>query len=234
LPRRRPLPSINGSNDFKIRIIIITLSLGPQVFGLSFQIVARCDGSEDLKFYFGKSSPEVEEAKKAYENPLMAMAHQTQIDRKTAWSKGFIWLAPQGSIQTEWPASPGEFPDWKKDYQLYAILLHEIDMFSAVIISAHDHARKHRILLKVVDSNLSWANYGHDYLFHINQQRMILPPVEQMYDFPGKLGFILTIIRIIRSAEDVFTLLTGRKPIRSDTRAFTLQKSLYEPALVEL
>jgi len=82
--------------------------------------------------------------------------------------------------------------------------------------------------LKVVDSNLSWANYGHDYLFHINQQRMILPPVEQMYDFPGKLGFHSDNYSHHSSAEDVFTLLTGRKPIGPIRARLPLQKSLYD------
>jgi hypothetical protein len=79
-----------------------------------------CDGSEDLKLYFGVSNAETEEVRKHYTNPV-SFAHRESYDAKAGWGKGLIWFALPGSV--------GPFAshlDWNKPGALHLILLHEL------------------------------------------------------------------------------------------------------------
>jgi hypothetical protein len=97
------------------------------VFHLS--IMVSCDGSEDLKIYFGGTNEEIEKAKAKYSNPT-GLAQRTQYDLNTAWGKGFIWIAPPAvSNYTD-----KLFPNWSVPDNLGAILLHE---FGHVLGCAH-------------------------------------------------------------------------------------------------
>jgi hypothetical protein len=79
-----------------------------------------CDGTEDLKFYFGITSKEVDRAKKKYSNPA-EMAERTEFDTSATWGKGFIWIG------SKWDDLSGAFGnDWDKGNNLLGALLHEI------------------------------------------------------------------------------------------------------------
>ena len=86
------------------------------------QIVARaeylstCNGTEDLKIYFGGTSPEVEKAKADFNDPL-GFAHLNSFDDSQQWGKGFIWIR-SGSTRT------GD-ADWNLPFKLRALLTHE-------------------------------------------------------------------------------------------------------------
>jgi hypothetical protein len=80
-----------------------------------------CDGSEDLKFYFGVSDAETDRAKQAeFENPV-AFSHRRTYDMRSGWGDGFVWVAPQASV----PAY-SSLPDWRVPNALNGILLHEM------------------------------------------------------------------------------------------------------------
>ncbi|MGZ3693350.1 MAG: hypothetical protein ACXWQO_04040 [Bdellovibrionota bacterium] len=57
----------------------------------------HCDGTEDLKIYYGVENESVREAKKLYDNPA-AFAHLESYDEQTGQGKGFIWIARSPEI----------------------------------------------------------------------------------------------------------------------------------------
>jgi hypothetical protein len=90
----------------------------PVRFGLDPSFLSACDGTEDLRFYLGTTSDEVERHRQAYENPV-AFAARTRLG--DAWGGGFIWVAQPGSVVPE-----RGFPDWRRPNRLLGILLHEL------------------------------------------------------------------------------------------------------------
>lgn len=83
-----------------------------------YRELAHCDGTEDLKFYLGGSSAEVEAAKSRFTHPV-SFAYRTAYEKKAGWGKGFIWVAPQDTAFIK-------LPDWHKPFALYGMLLHEM------------------------------------------------------------------------------------------------------------
>lgn len=57
------------------------------------QLMGFCNGTEDLRIYFGGRSQEVNSALKQYRRP-MGFAHRSYLDPRGEWSKGFIWVHP--------------------------------------------------------------------------------------------------------------------------------------------
>lgn len=93
-----------------------------QASKLSFK--ERCDGSEDLKFYFGTSAPEVEQYKAKLSNPL-AFAQKTQAMVTDFWSKGFVWFAESATYPNDAGTAPTVI-DWSAPNELEGMLIHEI------------------------------------------------------------------------------------------------------------
>lgn len=87
--------------------------VGRPSFNLAF--LNRCDGSEDLRFYLGMTSPEVEAEKRYYRAPY-AFSRRTAFKIKEYWGKGFVWVRNGGN----------GFPNWKSPGQLDAFIRHEI------------------------------------------------------------------------------------------------------------
>jgi hypothetical protein len=77
-----------------------------------------CDGTEDLKFFFGVDDPKVQAAKDEYYEPL-AFAHKETNGPQT-WGKGFVWLANDSEAQKLLGS------DWSPSYVLQGILIHEL------------------------------------------------------------------------------------------------------------
>lgn len=93
----------------------LRLALVPQFHG-------ACDGSEDLRFYFGVEDDAVRDAKKFFVNPVAFPVRQSfEPGIDGAWSRGFVWIAGQ---RETFPAR--SFPDWTKPGALGAILRHEL------------------------------------------------------------------------------------------------------------
>jgi hypothetical protein len=211
---------------------------------LDYQLIPSCGFGEDIKFYFGSSSAEVETARKGYRNPV-AVAQQTELDKGTARSKGFIWLAPHGSLtkagrETN-PTSTDVFPNWQKDHQLHAILLHEIGhVFGADHIAGTIMSKWISFLIREESIQAKSHQLGTDYLYHINQQRMVLHPVTNSYEFTGRLGNYLFPAEVRPKdsgdtrEEEVFEKLLGRKH-KGPIKAKAFFKSDYDgPSEIKL
>jgi hypothetical protein len=89
-------------------------------FTLQLDFQNACDGSEDLKFYFGTRDESVEQGLKAYVDPV-AMAVRTEYHREQMWARGFVWVAKTGEKN---PVT--NYPDWSGKNRLLGILLHEL------------------------------------------------------------------------------------------------------------
>ncbi|MGK5082378.1 hypothetical protein WDW37_03655 [Bdellovibrionota bacterium FG-1] len=66
--------------------------------------MSQCDGTEDLKFYFGSEDDLTRLVKKQYNHPT-ALAYRQSYDPIAGWGKGLIWVAAQNSLAKG-------FPDW--------------------------------------------------------------------------------------------------------------------------
>jgi hypothetical protein len=96
--------------------------LGPEkiAFPTRSEIHQTCNGSEDLRIYFGVKKSEVSKSLDEFNSPF-AFAQRTSYDSKTGWGSGFIYVAPQGAVD---PAQ--SLPNWSTPNTLLAILTHEI------------------------------------------------------------------------------------------------------------
>lgn len=89
------------------------------------QVEPNCVGDEDLKFYFGTSSPEVVAASSQFTQPLAFSQPTTPYGNH--WRKGFIWVsAPE--VYTD-KIHEKRFPEWsvngKTSDGLHDIIRHE-------------------------------------------------------------------------------------------------------------
>ncbi|RZA03388.1 MAG: hypothetical protein EOP11_16110 [Proteobacteria bacterium] len=87
-------------------------------FSMNLQLARGCRGDEDLSFYLGVNTPQVEKASDEFTNPL-GFARRTAYDEKALWGKGLIWVAPPAAFAKD-------KLDWSQDDRLLGILLHEI------------------------------------------------------------------------------------------------------------
>ncbi len=92
------------------------------VMSTKIQVNEKCTGTEDLTFYFGTEDEQVKKAKQSHNKPF-GIAERLQYDFENSWSKGFIWIANQGSISN---SRATVVPDWTLPYTLHGILLHEV------------------------------------------------------------------------------------------------------------
>lgn len=199
-------------------------------------IEVPCQPGVDLKFYFGHETPEIESARREMRHPL-AFAYETDVDYKLGWRKGYIWVSRAGSHPIEF--SHRFFPDWSDEDQLFAIVLHEVGHVFGV-----DHTEG-TIMDADILGRIAGATESASYLDketkqirrtslrQINQQRMVLFPLDIFFKIHGQLG-----ARILNpkpgekyptaSALAIFEELMGRKAmgdiqaILSGTDAYSL------------
>jgi hypothetical protein len=170
-------------------------------FTLKLEEQPRC-GSEDLRLYFGVTSPEVEAHRSAFDAPL-GFSVRTAYDVRAGWGKGFIWVAAPGSVI----ADEG-YPDWSRKDSLQALLLHE---FGHVLGSAH-------MPLTIMDPALGKRirqHYGAQ-LACIDQENYFIP------DDARSWGHVYQEFGVVGSSSDhrvpgriatIFKTFTGRAPV---------------------
>lgn len=78
---------------------------------------ADCENA-DLTIYAGVTTSEIAKQKAKYQNPL-AFAHQTLKTPSLGWTKGYIWLAREGTVLPQ-------FPNWRQENVLVGVLIHEL------------------------------------------------------------------------------------------------------------
>lgn len=163
-----------------------------------------CDGSEDLKIYFGVSAPEIQPYAHKMQDAL-GFAELVSYDRKQGWGKGFIWIAAQGHLEES-------YPDWSLPYAIEGILLHE---FGHVLGARHQDGT---IMSQEIATYFrKWKSGG----FTDETRRVHLTQVDQLvelaecdgcsFDFVGDTKSLFLENHSPESVEG-FELLTGRRP----------------------
>ena len=75
-----------------------------------------CNGSEDLQFLLGGDNPDSD----SKHEDFVAKTVKNDLQMKEGWSKGLIWIASNGSLETS------TFPSWQKKNHLLSVILHEL------------------------------------------------------------------------------------------------------------
>lgn len=167
-------------------------------FPTAAHLLDQCNGTEDVRFYFGGRSSEIDRARAMHKNPT-AFALRTAYDPVAGWGKGFVWVAPRASVFPEM-----SFPDWSSSDELQAIVLHEI---------GHIYGNGH-VDGTIMDSDLSMllANSPTNLarLNRIDRQRFLTACFDCDLAFPGIFGWKET--GADNSAETTFIRFTGRRP----------------------
>jgi len=171
---------------------------------IDFWTDGDCRQGDGLTVYFGSSNSEIDAAAKKYTNPV-AFAHRQSQDLQKGTSKGFIWIARQGSLD----GGGAIYPDWSQKYNLTGILMHELGHVYGI-----DH-----VPLTIMDSRIAdflKENEGtrKDRLGGIDSYRDLYICVGCPILRPGYLGFSEKEDPAggLHSATSNFHLLTGRSP----------------------
>jgi Putative peptidase family len=64
---------------------------GAPALATHFERQPRCDGTQDLTFYFGAGFPAVEPYRQQLSHPL-GFAHREAYDESRGWGRGFVWI----------------------------------------------------------------------------------------------------------------------------------------------
>ncbi|MBI3558477.1 MAG: hypothetical protein HY074_19580 [Deltaproteobacteria bacterium] len=173
------------------------------LFVTALSFMSQCDGSEDLRFYFGAIDGEVEKAKLGHTEPF-ALTQLTTFDSAKGWGKGFVWIAPPSSISAN-------VPNWSDPLNLTAILLHEVGH-----ILGCSHA-----VGTIMASDLS-RSLKEDYLLEwrdkIEHERELLECTECGGEFTGY------------PREWAFPLLVGRQPIGDESARYIKNDGVRRPS----
>jgi hypothetical protein len=88
------------------------------------QQLAKCDGSEDLKFSLGAQASDDLGPGGSEDPQRIASAVRVSYNTSENWGKGYIWMAARGSIHNG-EVEPS-YPDWTRGQNLEGILMHEL------------------------------------------------------------------------------------------------------------
>lgn len=186
-------------------------------------IFRKCDGEEDLKFYFGSSNLEVERSKADHQDPI-GFANRSSYDVQAEWGKGFVWVALPNAI------SPG-YPNWRAKNNLLGMLLHE---FGHILGCGHVDGT---IMTANIGAVIRSNHNGNDPFFYLR-----LPKVDQDRElveaqknsarqYQGTLRPVIDMGEPPQGEAGTFKIFTGRAPV--GTVSATL-KSIGAPVAVEL
>jgi hypothetical protein len=157
-----------------------------------------CDGTEDIKFYFGGTNEEIRKAKARYLEPI-AFAEKTYYDKVSGVGKGFVWIQPSLT-----PTSNSREIDWKDPFALEGILLHEIGHIMGCSHSEQTIMTKNipELLFTLRFASLQERSRR---LLNIDHERTLF--LNSRNPITGKFGDA----RRPDDSAHLFTVLTGRK-----------------------
>jgi hypothetical protein len=188
----------------------------------------NCSGNEDLTFYFGIKNSEVNAATAKYNNPV-ALAVRTQYDLETGWGRGFIWVAPPGSIKGREINEVVPFPNWTHEGNLEGIILHELghvfgcEHVPYTIMDELMYQRLHRDYTAVTANGQTTISYKPvtkeriESLTSIDNDKELSVCITCDISYVGRLGYYHETVsengtEIIENQSKNFEVLFGSKP----------------------
>lgn len=82
--------------------------------------LAECNGSENVRFFFGADSELIRKRKKSYSKPL-SLSFLTKSDQNDKDDQGTVWITKPGSYPIK---TDEKFPNWNQEFRLQAYLIH--------------------------------------------------------------------------------------------------------------
>ncbi len=164
---------------------------GHDIYATQLELLTNCDGSEDLKVYFGAKDARVLAAKAKYVKPYGFVERTSGPDQD--WGKGFMYIAT--------PAEIAPSPAWTTGSHLLGILLHE-----AGHILGNSHLDG-TVMAADIGEHLKYSNERDYRLEGIDGDRELRTCIECGRTYEGMLVYGNTY-----SAETAFTTLTGKAP----------------------
>ena len=150
-------------------------------------LMSSCNGSENIKFYFGIEDELVTNLKKNYFNPT-AFSFRNEYDSYSGKGKGLIWLAKRGALGQH----KGSYPDWSLPNRVLGVLLHELGHFYGVghIEGTIMQENMFGLLLKPewTSEEQEVIEYKMSHIDH--EQELFLPKLEEnTSSYEGKMAF---------------------------------------------
>lgn len=222
---------INGiENAFKVWREYLNKKKLDEDIATTIKYIGTCDGSEDLKFYFGVTNDEVKGATTAYCSDI-AFAYPTKYQRLTpyaverTWAKGFIWIADTNSLSRKMPYPEGSahsehmpgFPVWGVS-DLSGILIHEIG-------HVFGNAHAERTIMEPAIGRWIW-HYQDPKLFHFPESKKALEAKFRSIDWEWEYAKCHELLKRVyvgplydpmipghehSHSQELFETLTGRK-----------------------
>jgi hypothetical protein len=181
---------------------------GDQRLPTDIEIASTCGGKEDLTFKFGVVDKDVKAHMGRYKKPVSFAALET-YDLKSTWGKGFIWVAPQGSLGKDEDLQR-PIPDWSLPYTVEGILLHEI---GHVLGNSHVEGTVMTAdFARYLKGNPS--DFGKQVLTSVDFRKELHVCIKCDFQQEGLLGNNETVLPSGHTQrEENFKLLTGRLPV---------------------
>lgn len=193
-------------------------------------LMSSCDGSENIKFYFGIEDELVASLKKSYFNPT-AFSFRSEYDSYSGKGKGLIWLAKKGSLGQ----NKGNYPDWSLPNRVLGVLLHELGHFYGVghIEGTIMQENMFGLLLKP-----EWTSEEQEVIeykmSHIDHElELFLPKLEENNSsYEGGMTFSTRVKPEIIQPEvdENFEFITGKRPVGTVVSKFLNQKIIISDA----
>lgn len=174
--------------------------------------VASCDGTDDIRFYFGGQPAEVEAHKTFFVNPA-AFAARTAYDLDKGWSDGFIWVSGTKDYLLD---SGAVVIDWTKPGSLDAILLHEL---GHVFGNGHVSGT---IMEEAIIDRIAYAEPGDEFLRRIDDWMELATCEDCSESVPGYLGPSPKPSVIAAT----FEMISGRVPTGSITARLDIKREM--------
>jgi len=166
------------------------------LINFNYQLNENCQGNEDLTFYFGRATEEVEQLKTNYQDPL-GFSYSKSFDKKRAWTNGLVWISEGKTANGQ--SGHHEIDFVNSPVSLDVILLHEVGHIMGI-----GHV-PFTVMQKEIVEVLQTKTIDQDY-FQIDWETVLVGSIISIRQESG----VLSINK--PEAEDLYRKLTGKAP----------------------